>query len=207
MKRATITCLMSLALIAGCATPSSRIEGQWIDPGYAGRSLRDATVLIWCRAPDPTLARICEDHLARNLIDVGARPTVADPALNTTDGPSALAQAARRAGAQAALISTLAFTANPVYAPRSTLGIGFGVGRGVGIGMTGGFAIPLGGMPVPTPALAAHTSLVDTGSGAEVWSIRASRPAGEDLSVQAAALSANAIENLRRAGVFEPLKP
>jgi hypothetical protein len=206
MTRHALYTLLPLSLLAACATAPSRVEGQWIDPAFAGRSLRNVKVLVSCRAPDYALARVCEDHLARNLIDVGAIPVMADAPINPTEAPSAVGHAAQRAGAQAAILSTVAVTANDLYAPRSAVGIGFGVGRGVGIGVSGGFAIPLGGVQA-TPALAAHTSLLDAASGSEIWAMRASRAGGEDLSAQTAALAAGAIESMRRAGLFDAQAP
>ena len=101
--------VLPLLAIAGCATTPapSRIEGQWIDPAFAQRSLRDRKVLVFCRAPDAGLARVCEDHLARGLIDVGVIPMMPPAALDPGAGVEAINQAARDAGADATILSAL----------------------------------------------------------------------------------------------------
>ena len=67
-------CLAAAAalLVAGCATP--RIDGQWSDPAFATRSLRDQKVLVSCRAPDSTLARLCEDRYVAAVREAGGQP-------------------------------------------------------------------------------------------------------------------------------------
>jgi len=192
--------------IAGCATTPapSRIEGQWVDPSFAQRSLRDRKVLVFCRAPDAGLSRVCEDHLARGLIDVGVIPTMSPAALDYGAGVEAISQAARDAGADAAILSAISVSAQDPYAPRPMMGMGVGIGRGVGVGVGigGSISIPIGAGR-PMTAFGIQTSLIDSASGREMWSMRANRPGGEDPAVQAASLSAGSIDAMRRSGLFE----
>jgi hypothetical protein len=198
--------VLPLLAITGCATTPapSRIEGQWIDPAFAQRSLRDRKVLVFCRAPDAGLARVCEDHLARGLIDVGVIPMMPPAALDPRAGVEAVNQAARDAGADATILSALNVSAQDPYAPRPMMGMGVGIGRGVGVGVGigGSISIPIGAGR-PMTAYGVQTSLIDTASGREIWSMRASRPSGEDPAVQAASLSAGSIDAMRRSGLFE----
>ena len=198
--------VLPLLAIAGCATKPapSRIEGQWIDQAFTQRSLRDRKVLVFCRAPDAGLARVCQDHLARGLIDVGVIPIMPPAALDSGAGVEAVTQAARDAGADAAIVSALSVSAQDLYAPRPMMGMGVGIGRGVGVGVGigGSISIPIGAGR-PMTAFGIQTSLVDSASGREMWSMRASRPGGEEPAVQAASLSASSIDAMRRSGLFE----
>jgi hypothetical protein len=198
--------VLPLLAIAGCATTPapSRIEGQWIDQAFTQRSLRDQKVLVFCRAPDAGLARVCQDHLARGLIDVGVIPIMPPAALDSGAGVEAVTQAARDAGADAAIVSALSVSAQDLYAPRPMMGMGVGIGRGVGVGVGigGSISIPIGAGR-PMTAFGIQTSLVDSASGREMWSMRASRPGGEEPAVQAASLSASSIDAMRRSGLFE----
>ena len=52
----------ALFFITACAT--TRMDAQWTNPEYQGRSARGGSVLVACEAQDLTLQRICEDKLA-----------------------------------------------------------------------------------------------------------------------------------------------
>jgi hypothetical protein len=66
MRRGALAAAVGAALlITGCA--STRVDGQWSDPGFANRTLRDTKVLVSCRGPDTTLARLCEERLVDAL--------------------------------------------------------------------------------------------------------------------------------------------
>lgn len=206
MRLTRTLALLALLAAAGCATTPapSRIEGQWIDPAFAQRSLKDRKVLVHCRAPDAGLARVCEDHLARGLIDVGVIPLMPPSNLEPGAGIEAISLAARNAGADASILSTLNVSAQDPYAPRPVMGMGVGFGRGVGVGVGigGSISIPIGaGRPVT--AFGIQTSVLDSASGREMWSMRANRPGGEDPAVQAASLAAGSIDAMRKSGLFE----
>jgi hypothetical protein len=197
----------SVALVlAGCAAP--RIDGQWSDPAFADRTLRDRTVLVACRAPDTTLARLCEDRLADALRERGARPVRAATPVEAAGGHEAVARAAREARADAAVAASVTVAA---VAPQSLggpsigigLGGGFGGGRG-GIGFGGlGVSVPLGGVR-PQSAFGASTAVLDVASAREIWSVRATTPMGEQASVQVAELVRVSVDAMRSAGLFEP---
>ncbi len=187
-------------LAAGCASP--RVDGQWSDPVFASRTLLDTKVLVSCRGPDTTLARICEDRLADALREAGAQPLRAPQPLEPAGGNEALTRAARAAGAAAAVSTVISVAA--VTGPGTGFGptIGFGIGGGSGgIGIGGGFSVPLGGVRAPT-AYGSGTVLLDAETGREMWSMRASSPGRDDASTQIAALARTAVESMRSSGLF-----
>jgi hypothetical protein len=197
--------LATALLAAGCATP--RIDGQWSDPAFASRSLRDQTVLVTCRGPDGTLARLCEDRLAAALRAAGARPVTAPTPLDPAGGNEAAARAARAAGATAAVAASIAVAA---VAPTGYGGpsVGFGFGGGFGgsgarVGFGGiGFSVPIGGVR-PQTSFGASTAVVDAASAREMWSVRTTSPTGEDAAVQIAGLARLSVDAMRQSGLFE----
>jgi len=187
-------------LAAGCAGPQA--EGQWADPGYAGRTLRDARVLVTCRAPDSTLARLCEERLVEALREAGAQALRAPEPVDPAGGPEAVVRAARAAGADAAVSTSVTVAGVTPIGVGPTLGIGFG--RGIGnVGIGGGVSFPLGGVR-PATSYASSSAVLDPSSGREVWSVRTASPARDDASVQVAALARGTVAAMRRAGMFEP---
>lgn len=200
--RGALVAAVGVALLgAGCA--STRVDGQWSDPGFASRTLRDTKVLVSCRGPDTTLARICEDRLADALREAGAQPLRAPQPVEAAGGNEAVSRAARAAGAAASVSSVVSIAA--VAGPGSGYGpsIGFGIGGGSGgIGLGGGFSVPLGGVRAPT-AYGSGTVLLDTESGREMWSMRATSPGRDDASAQIAALAQTTVEAMRNSGLFE----
>lgn len=192
----------TLVLLAACASP--RIDGQWADPAFSTRTLRDTPVLVSCRGPDGTLARLCEDRLASALRDAGARPLTSSRPLDPSAGHDAVARAAREAGATTAVVSSISVAAvsQPPTGPSVGFGLGGGFGRG-GIGFGGiGVSVPIGGAR-PLTSLASSTALVDAASGREMWSVRATSPTTEDSAVQVAGLARTSVGAMRDAGLFE----
>lgn len=188
---------------AGCATP--RIDGQWTDPSFSGRTLRDQTVLVSCRGPDGTLARICEDRLSESLLQAGARPVTAATPVDPAGGSEAVARAARAAGASAAVSSSISVAAvtRGGFGPSVGFGLGGGFGGG-GIGFGGvGLSVPLGGVR-PQTAFGASTAVLDLDSGREMWSVRATSPGSDDASVQIAGLARTSVGAMRDSGLFGP---
>lgn len=187
---------------AGCASP--RIDGQWSDPAFSTRSLRDQVVLVTCRGPDGTLARLCEDRLATALREAGARPIVAPSPLDPGGGNEAAAHAARAAGASAVVASSIAVAAvtQAVFGPSVGFGMGGGFGgRSVGFGSVG-ISVPLGGVR-PQTSYGASTAVVDAASGREMWSVRTTSPTAEDAAVQVAGLARLSVDAMRQSGLFE----
>jgi hypothetical protein len=204
--RAALACLTGLAA-AGCTTP--RVDGQWSDPAFASRTLRETRVLVACRGPDTTLARLCEDRLAEALAEAGAIPVRASEPIDAAGGHEAVLRAARAAGvptAVAASISVAAVTQSGL-GPSIGLGIGGFGGSGGHIGIGGGFgvSVPLGGVR-PATSYAASTVLLDGATGREMWSMRATSPSAESASVQVAALARTGVDAMRRSGLFEPAR-
>ena len=190
-------------LAAGCAGP--RVDGQWSDPAFASRSLRDQTVLVTCRGPDGTLARLCEDRLAAALREAGAKPVLAPTPIDPSGGNEAAARAARAAGASAAVAASVAVAAvtQAGFGPTIGFGLGGGFGGG-GIGFGGvGISVPIGGVR-PQASYGASTAVVDAASGREMWSVRTTSPTSEDAAVQVAGLAQLSVDAMRQAGLFEP---
>lgn len=204
-RSARLLPIAAATLVAACASP--RIDGQWSDPAYASRTLRDTPVLVSCRGPDGTLARLCEDRLATALREAGARPVAAPQPLDPSAGPDAIARAARDAGATAAVLSsiTVAGVVQPAYGPSVGFGFGGGFGRGGGISFGGiGVSVPIGGGARPQTSYASSTALLDAASGREMWSVRAASPGAEDSAVQIAGLARTTVAAMRDSGLFEP---
>ncbi len=199
---AALAALAVALLAAGCATP--RIDGQWSDPAFSSRSLRDQTVLVTCRGPDGTLARLCEDRLATALREAGARPVTAARPLDPSGGNEAAARAAREAGATAAVASSIAVAAvtQSGFGPSVGFGLGGGFG-GSGISYGGiGISVPIGGVR-PRTSYGASTAVVDADSGREMWSVRTTSPTSEDAAVQIAGLARLSVDAMVKSGLFE----
>jgi hypothetical protein len=204
--RLAVAVLVGLAA-AGCTTP--QIDGQWSDPAFASRTLRETRVLVACRGPDTTLARLCEDRLATALAEAGAIPVRAPEPIDAAGGHEAVLRAARAAGAPVAAASSISVAA----VTQSGFGpsIGFGIGGFGGSGGHGGFgggvgvSVPLGGVR-PATSYAASTVLLDGATGREMWSMRATSPSTESASVQVAALARTGVDAMRRSGLFEPVR-
>ena len=196
----------SLLVVAGCAT--TKLDAQWSDPQFAGRSLRGAKVLIACEAAEVAVRRICQEQLAAQVSAVGARPVMGPDFANPTPGRLLPADqylpAARGAGAAAVLAAAMAPDASYV-APGPSIGFGIGGfggshgGGGVGVGV--GLDLPVGAGKVRT-AYAANSMLTDVASGRMMWSVKASTPASEDLGAQVAELAKAVVGAAQKAGLF-----
>jgi hypothetical protein len=191
-------------LAAGCA--ATRVDGQWSDPAFAGRTLLGNKVLVSCRGPDSTVARLCEDRLAVMLGEAGAVALRAPQPVEAAGGNEAVVRAAREAGADSAVTSSITIAGISGYGAGPTIGFGiggygYGGGRGA-VGIGGGFSVPLGGVR-PATAYASNTAVLDTSTGSEMWSMRASSPSGDEVGAQVAALSRATVDAMRKSGLFE----
>lgn len=200
-------CSIALAVVAGCA--SSVIEGQWADASFANRSLLKSRVLVSCRAPDLSLARICEDNLASGLRDAGVTVLRTPEPIDAAGGVPAVLSAAKALSADSAVISAVSIAANNPYGTSSPWGYpggdlygGLGMGRGVAQGAMLGF--PLGGVQVAT-AFSAATTVFEVGNGQELWSVRVPLTGSDDAKIQVARLSGASIDAMRRAGLLGPI--
>jgi hypothetical protein len=212
--RALATAAVTLLVLGGflgggCA--STTVQAQWVDPSFAGQSLRGATVLVLCDASDAALTRLCKDHLAGQVVAAGATPIVApDVALLTAEGgrlPDIVFEGARQAGAKAIVAVTIAPDAT-VASPGPTIGVGFGgfssAGgwhRSSGIGTGVGVAVPVGAESVTT-AYGAHLTLTDVATGRLMWASKVTTPASSDIAEQVGKLVQAGREAAQQAGFF-----
>lgn len=192
--RSLLAAAATLAL-AACATPS--MQAQWTSPQLAAGQLRGATVWVECAAREPTLARICEDQLAGELVAAGVKVFRAAP---TATGSSGLA-AARSVGAVYVVSLRLEADTKPASG-GATLGIGLGGGswgsHGGG-GVSTGLALPILG--AGGEALVGQGALQKVAGGELLWSGTASSGGG-DPGAQIQSLARTTVEALRKAGAL-----
>jgi hypothetical protein len=190
------------AMLGGCAT--TQMEAQWRDPQLTARALQGKTVLVVCRGPDLTLERICEDRLAAQAQAAGVKVARAAPPAAGPTNADAVRQAARAAGADVVLATTLE-PAAAEYISSSGGSVGVGVGgssgswgsrSGAGIGIS----LPIGG--ASGPGLGASTSVTDAASGKLLWSGRARSPRTSSEADQVGELSRVTVEALKAAGLL-----
>ena len=191
------------AVLAGAGCASSAVNAQWSDPQFGGQPPRGAKVLVACRAPDPTLSRVCADRMAARLATMGAMPTLADMG-DAAPGDAELLQAARRAGA-VAVLNTMISPDSTQVSSAPTIGFGIGgfgggyrSGGGVGIGMSA----PVGAGAPPSTGYAASAVLTDVASGKLMWSGRASAAPSSDVGAQLGTLAALLLDAARQSGLF-----
>jgi hypothetical protein len=189
-------------LLSGCAT--TQMEAQWRDPQLTPKVLQGKTVLVVCRGPDMTLERICEDRLAAQAQAAGVKVARAALPAAGADRAEAVRQAARAAGADVVLATTLE-PAAAEYIGSSGGSVGVGVGgssgswgsrSGAGIGIS----LPIGG--ASGPGLGASSSVTDAASGKLLWSGRARSPRSASEADQVGDLARVTVEALKAAGLF-----
>lgn len=190
--------LVAALALAGCAT--TKLDAQWVDPQFAGRSLAGSRILVVCDAADLALKRICQERMAAEVVALGAT-AVPGPDSGSSD---AYLGAARSAGARALLVTSVAPDANVVSGgPQISFGLGGfnwgGGGSSVGGGV--GVSMPVGGARVQT-AYGANTSLTDVATGKLMWTGKASTPAQDDLGAQIGELSRATLGAAQKAGLF-----
>jgi hypothetical protein len=192
-----------LCVVAGCA--STRVNAEWTDPQFAGRSLRGQLVLVLCDANDTAVQRICEDRLAASLTASGVTPVRGggDLTLGPPPANDRTIAAARKANAKAILGARVAPDAT-VINPGPSVSFGLGgfsgsrggvSGGGVGVGM------PVGGGQVDT-AYGADLTLTDVETVKLMWTGKVSAPASGNVNTQMGELARVGIEAAARAGFF-----
>jgi hypothetical protein len=189
---------VTTALLAACAT--TKLEAQWSNPEFKGKSLRGQSVMVACQARDLTVQAVCEDQIAQQLKSRGARPlqfAVTSPGQSPTN--EAIEAAARKAGAGTVFRTTLS-TSVPTVSPGPTIGIGVG-GGGYRGGAAGGITLPIGGATV-NEAYASDSAIVDVASGKLAWSGRATSPSGGDVTAQLTDLTRVTFEALQGSGLI-----
>lgn len=202
---AAVIAVGALVLMTACAT--TRMDAQWTNPEYQGKSVRGGSVLVACEAQDMTLQRICEDKLAAAVSARGGKPTLNSQLAATAAPPSGndpYLAAAKKLGARSIVRMTLS-SGVPV-AVDSGPSIGIGVGGGSGGYRSGGFGgvgigIPIGGARV-SQAYGAETALIDVTNGATMWSGRASSSTAEDVTGQITQLAQTTVDALQSAGLL-----
>jgi hypothetical protein len=191
-----LAALAAASLLAGCAT--TRVEGEWASPDFAGATLQGRTTMVSCSAPDDTLRRICEDQM---LVALGQAGIDARRAPETATGPDPTPLgAARAAGAQALVRAALGSTGTVTSGIVPSIGIGIGGGGGR-IGVGGGITMPIGGARAQE-AFVASTSVVDVPSGNPIWSVRTGGGASSDPATQVEQLARATVDAMRKAGLL-----
>jgi hypothetical protein len=191
------------AMAAGCA--STRVNAEWTDPQFAGRSLRGARVLVVCDANDTAVRRICQDQLAAQVKAAGATPVSGAPDLTVGPPPAndKTIAAARKAGAKAILgaqVGPDATVVNP--GPSVSFGLGgFSGSRGGVSGGGVGVGMPVGGAQVDT-AYGADLTLTDVDTVRLMWTGKVTSPASGNVNTQMGELARVGIEAAGRAGFF-----
>jgi hypothetical protein len=199
--------LLAAGLTAACAT--TKMDAQWSNPEFAGKSLRGATVLVVCQARDFTTQAVCEDQAAAQLESRGIKTlkfAVVSP--NAPPAPEVVETTAKRANAAAVYRSSLS-TYTPAVSSGPTIGIGvggfggsYGGGGGYrGGGVGGGVTLPVGGGTV-NEAFASDTAIIDVVTGKLMWSGRATSPSGSDTTSQLADLTRVTFESLSSTGLI-----
>ena len=190
--------------LAGCA--ATKLDAQWVDPQFKGRSLRGAKVLIVCEAADPAVKRICQDQVAAQVAALEATPVQGSEGAETPQPQPAAAPylpAARDAGANAILSTAVAPDAT-VVTPGPSIGFGvggFGGGGGSYQGGGVGVAVPVGAGQVST-GYAANSTLTDVATGQLMWTVKATAPPSNDVNAQVVDLAKAVIEAAHKDGFF-----
>ena len=127
--RAALAAAAATALLGACAS-TPPYEARWTDPQLGAQSglLRGARVLVACDAIDPTIRQLCQDRLAAEVAARGATPVFVPPETAVAGDRSVEVQllpAARRVGAKAMLVVTIApatkIAASPNFTSQSEL--------------------------------------------------------------------------------------
>lgn len=198
--RPALAALAAGLAVAGCA--STQVDAQWVEPQFAGQSLRGSKLLVVCEAPELALKRSCLDRVTAELVAYGATP-VAGPELPAGTARSAAAEpylpAARAAGAKAVWLTSLAPAAT-VLQPGPSIGVGVGgYGRAMGGGV--GISLPIGGAR-PRTGYGADSQLTDVASARLMWTAKTRAAASDDLGAQLSELVKSAMAAAGKAGFF-----
>lgn len=204
LVRRTAALLVPL-LVAACAT--TRVNVEWTEPEFKGRSLRGEKVLVVCDAPDVAMQRVCQDQIAAQLRLVGAMPVLSQNAGLTAGPPptnDATLVAARGAGAKAIFGATIGPDVTVVSGgPAISIGVGGwgGSGGGTVVGSGVGIGFPIGGGQAST-GYAANMVLTDAATVKLMWSSKITSPASQNLNAQMGELARVGVEAARGAGFF-----
>ena len=186
------TAIFLLAL-SGCATRSTTLDAQWVNPEFAGqRSVRSVMVMSAIR--DSTNRRLFEDRMVSVLSAAGVK-AVQSYNFIPADGPVSEAQLRRAvadAGVEHALVSRVInvttevnVTPGMVMGPTWTPGWGWSGGWGPGWGGFAGYYNTMWTTSIPprvttTQNVHADTRVFDARSAAVVWSAATTTSTGWD---------------------------
>jgi hypothetical protein len=200
--RSWISVAVSALIVSGCA--SSSLVAQWNDPQFVGQPRRGAKVMVACEAQDFTLRRVCVDRMSDGLRPLGVEPVSAPQADGAPLDEVALLQAARTAGAEALLRTSIVPEVTSLSTvPAFGIGIGgFSGGYGGGTGVGVGVSAPLGSAGPAAMGYGASAALVDVVSGRLMWSGKASASPSPDVNEQLASMSARLLDSARQSGLF-----
>ena len=186
------TAIFLLAL-SGCATRSTTLDAQWVNPEFAGqRSVRSVMVMSAIR--DSTNRRLFEDRMVSVLSAAGVK-AVQSYKFIPADGPVSeeqLRRAVTDAGAEHALVSRVInvttevnVTPGMVMGPTWTPGWGWSGGWGPGWGGFAGYYNTMWTTSIPprvttTQNVHADTRVFDARTAAVVWSAATTTSTGWD---------------------------
>lgn len=127
-----IVAVTTAVVLAGCATRSTTIDAQWVNPSFAGkRDLRSVLVLGALR--DTTQRRMLEDRMVEALAAVGVKAVASYKFLpdGRQLGEDQLRKAVAAAGASHVLATSITgMTTDVRVTPGMVSGPGWGPGRG-----------------------------------------------------------------------------
>ena len=182
-----------LLALSGCATRSTTLDAQWVNPEFAGqRSVRSVMVMSAIR--DSTNRRLFEDRMVSVLSAAGVK-AVQSYKFIPADGPVSEAQlrgAVADAGVEHALVSRVInvttevnVTPGMVMGPTWTPGWGWSGGWGPGWGGFAGYYNTMWTTSIPprvttTQNVHADTRVFDARTAAVVWSAATTTSTGWD---------------------------
>lgn len=174
---------LSAILVAACATSSTSLDAQWVNPEFAGkRPIRN--VLVMSAVRDTTNRRLVEDRMVESLTAVGVKAVQSYRYL-PLEGPvteEELKRAVAQAGVTHAMVTriinvTTQVNVSPgmVMGPAWGPGWGWGGGWGPGWGGFAGYYNTMWATSIPpqvttTQNVHADTRVFDASTAAVIWS-------------------------------------
>lgn len=205
-----------LLVLSGCATRSTTLDAQWVNPEFAGqRSVKSVMVMSAIR--DSTNRRLFEDRMIGALSAAGVK-AVQSYNFIPADGPvteDQLRRAVAAAGVEHALVSrvinvTTEVNVSPgmVMGPAWTPGWGWSAGWGSGWGGFAGYHNAMWATTIPptvttTQNVHADTRLFDARTAGVVWSAATTTSTGWDSVPQLISQFVDVIvETMKKSGVI-----
>ena len=214
-SRITRSLALGATALTLAACSSTRVEGTWIHPDFAGSQLT-GPVLVVDAMGDETARRLYEDAIAARLAARGVRAVKSYEALDgplRADTPAPVIDAARAVGATYLLSSALIGHGRKtvVYStPLSDVGVGAyqrGGGRYRAGGYAGWYSRSWAAATTTVRQVdiyAVETVLVDVASEEIEWTIRTKSAAGTSLAYDAEDFSVAIVDALTKARLLAP---